>query len=119
MDKKENTLGNKIRLLRKSKGLTQEQLAECLGADSKHLSRIEKGYHKPNYEFLQKFAQFFDIDIRDFEDISVEDIPMPDKFTIKSIQILNSAKNDKEKEYYFSVLKLAHKGLKLNLTEKN
>ena len=108
-----DTLGCKIKKLRKSKGWTQEQLAEKMGIDNKHLSRIEKGYHMPNYQIIKKLAQIFNFDIRNFEDISLDEIIVPDKITIKSMQILNSAKNDKEKEYYLSVLQLAHKGLKL------
>lgn len=108
-----NTLGYKIKQMRKSKGWTQEQLAEKIGIDNKHLSRIEKGYHMPTYQILKNLAQIFNFDIRTFEDISIEDISIPDKTTLKSMQILNSAKTDKEKKYFLSVLQLAQKGLKL------
>lgn len=37
----QNDLGDKIRQIRKSKGLTQEKLAELIDIDNKHLSRIE------------------------------------------------------------------------------
>ena len=114
MDIENKNLGQKIKLLRKSKGWTQEQLAEQIGIDNKHLSRIEKGYHMPNYQIIKKLAQIFNFDIRNFEDISMADIQLPDKFTLKSIQILNSARNEREREYYFAVLQLAHKGLKIN-----
>lgn len=106
-------LGTKIKQLRKAAGWTQEQLAEQIGIDNKHLSRIEKGYHMPNYQIIKKLAQIFNFDIRNFEDIPISTIKIPDKFTLKSIQILNSAKNDAEKEYYLSVLQLANKGLKM------
>ena len=52
-------------------------------------------------------------DIRTFEDIPLDKISLPDKITSKYLQILNSAKNDKEKEYYLSVLQLAYKGINL------
>lgn len=110
---KKTELGLKIKQLRNSRGWTQEQLAEKIGIDNKHLSRIEKGYHLPTYQVLKNLAQIFNFDIRTFEDISVENITVPDKTTLKSMQILNSAQNDKEKEYFLSVLQLAQKGLKL------
>jgi transcriptional regulator with XRE-family HTH domain len=99
--------------MRKSRGWTQEQLAEKIGVDNKHLSRIEKGYHMPNYQIIKKLAQIFNFDIRNFEDISLEEIDLPDKITLKSIQILNSATSDKEKNYYLEALQHAQKGLKI------
>ena len=113
MEKNSGNLGFKIRQMRKSKGWTQEQLAEKIGIDNKHLSRIEKGYHMPNYQIIKKLAQIFNFDIRNFEDISVEKITLPDKITLKSIQILNSATTDDIRKYYFQTLRLAQKGLKL------
>ena len=49
-------LGAKIKKLRKSMGWTQEQLAEITGIDNKHLSRIENGYHLPNYNIIKKWG---------------------------------------------------------------
>lgn len=34
-------IGNKIRILRKSKGITQEQLAKCLGISFQAISKWE------------------------------------------------------------------------------
>lgn len=50
---RENILGQKIKELRKSKGLTQEQLAEYAHIDNKHLSKIENGLHLPTYKTLK------------------------------------------------------------------
>lgn len=108
-----NNLGDKIKRMRKSKGWTQEQLAEKIGIDNKHLSRIEKGYHNPNYQIIKKLAQIFNFDIRNFEDISINNISIPDKITLKSMNILNSANSDDEKKYYLEALQHAQKGLKL------
>ena len=115
MKNNKDNLGFKIRQMRKAHGWTQEQLAEKIGIDNKHLSRIEKGYHMPNYQIIKKLAQTFNFDIRNFEDISVEEISIPDKITLKSMQILNSAKNEEERKYYLQVLQLAQKGLNLKI----
>lgn len=45
-------LGARIRELRKKKVLTQEQLAETLGIDQKHMSRIELGKSYPSLDRL-------------------------------------------------------------------
>ena len=60
---KDNSIGDKIKQLRKAKGYTQEELAELIGIDNKHLSRIEKGYHSPKYSIMQKLAQVLDFDL--------------------------------------------------------
>ena len=119
MNDKENILGNKIKCLRKSRGWTQELLAEKIGIDNKHLSRIEKGYHMPNYQIIKKLAKIFNFDIRTFEDLPLDNIDLQDSITSKSIKILNSAKNNIERQYYFDVLKQARKGLKIGAIEDN
>ena len=108
----DNSLGDKIRQLRKEKGLTQEQLAEKLNIDNKHLSRIEKGIHKPTYHVILKLAEVLNINIYDFSektDLRKE----TDTIYLKSLKILNSAKTKKEKEYYLEALKHAQKGLRI------
>lgn len=109
----EEKLGVKIKQMRKSMGWTQEMLAEKIGIDNKHLSRIEKGYHMPNYQIIKKLAQIFNFDIRNFDDISFNNMPLPDKAALKAMQIINSAKSEQEKEYYLAVLQLARRGLKI------
>ncbi|ABK99517.1 helix-turn-helix domain-containing protein [Pelobacter propionicus] len=49
-------LGLRIRELRKRAGMTQEQLAELLGIDQKHMSRIELGKSYPSLDRLLKIA---------------------------------------------------------------
>lgn len=111
----ENNLGEKIRQLRKSRGLTQEQLAEKLDIDNKHLSKIENGDHKPTYKLILKLAEVLQINIYDLSNQTAH--KEDDKTYIKSLKILNSAKNKKEKEYYLEALKLAQKGLRLCKSE--
>ena len=65
-DNKKNIIGNKVKVLRKNRRLTQKQLAEKLqlaGYDFSELTilRIEKGDRfVPDYEVLA-IASFFDI----------------------------------------------------------
>lgn len=108
---KNNNLGFAIRQMRKSKGWTQEQIAEKIGIDNKHLSRIEKGYHMPNYQIIKELAKIFNFDIRNFEDISPDSIIIPDRITMKSMQILHSTESDIEKKYFLQALQHAQKGI--------
>lgn len=50
-------LGARIRELRKAKGLTQEILAETLGIDQKHMSKIELGKSYPSLDRLAMIAE--------------------------------------------------------------
>lgn len=115
----QNNLGEKIRLLRKSQGLTQEQLAEKIGIDNKHLSRIEKGKHMPTYHILKKLALVLNFDVYEIDDLSATDIKQPDKNYTKALHILNSAKNAAERKYYLEALQIAQKGLKLGAAKQN
>ena len=58
-------LGARIKELRKAKGLSQEELSEKVGIDSKHLSRIEVGTSYSSLDTLGKIAQALGIEIKD------------------------------------------------------
>ena len=50
-------IGEKIRLLRKSKGLTQTELAELVLKDRQYLYKIEKGLVTPNISTITILAK--------------------------------------------------------------
>ncbi len=50
-------IGSKIRKLRESKGLTQEELAIAVGMMRSNISRIEAAKHRPTLETLEKIAR--------------------------------------------------------------
>ena len=52
-------LGEKIKYLRKSKGISQEELATMLKINRNFLSRIETGKSDPNAGILKSIAQIF------------------------------------------------------------
>ena len=105
-----NTFGKKLKLLRKSKGITQEQLAELAGVHEKHISKLELGLYKPSYDTLNKIYKALGLNIEDagteFGKVSANDNP----FYIKSLQILNNA-TEQELEFYYSILKQCQKSL--------
>ncbi len=61
-------LGERIRELRKAKGLTQEQLAELVGVEPRHISRVEGGYSSPSIERLARIAEILDVPIKELFD---------------------------------------------------
>ena len=54
-------LGLRIRELRKSKKLTQEQLAELLGIGTPNISYIETGKFAPSVETLSKLSEVLQV----------------------------------------------------------
>lgn len=56
----------KLRLLRESKGLSQEELAARAGLDRSYISLVERGRRSPTVNTLVKIADVLEIEIRDF-----------------------------------------------------
>lgn len=57
------TIGENIKVIRKSKDITQEQLAEMLGVSCQSVSRWELGVCYPDMELLPALAEIFEITI--------------------------------------------------------
>ena len=61
-----NDIGRKVRALRLERGLSQEKLAEYVNISREHISCIERGKNLATIETLYAFAEFFEIDIKEF-----------------------------------------------------
>ncbi len=59
-------LGKKIQIIRKSKMLTQEKLAELINIETPSLSYIETGKFSPSTETLQKLADALHVEPWEF-----------------------------------------------------
>lgn len=55
------TIGSKIKMLRKNKGMTQEMLADVLSVSSQSVSKWENNLSLPDVELLPMIARFFGI----------------------------------------------------------
>ena len=58
-------LGHRIADLRRSKELTQEQLAEAVDCSVEFISLVERGVNAPSVAGLEKFAKALKIEVRD------------------------------------------------------
>ena len=52
-----------IKVLRREKGLTQEQLAEIFSVSHRTVSRWETGSDLPDLDILMEMADFFKVDL--------------------------------------------------------
>lgn len=66
-------LGERIALLRKSKGMTQEQLAEAAGLHRPHICKIEAGKYATTIDVLQAIAEALGMTV-DIIDPSIADL---------------------------------------------
>lgn len=55
------TLGERLRSLREKAGLTQKELASHLNVPNQNISNYERGFRQPDYETLQKLADYYDV----------------------------------------------------------
>ena len=62
-ERKNIEIGKKLKELRKSAGLTQEQLASKLGLSRVNYTRYEVGAVRPDYETIILLADFYDISL--------------------------------------------------------
>jgi transcriptional regulator with XRE-family HTH domain len=93
--------GDRIALMREKRGLTQEELSSKLGISRASLSHYEKNRREPDYDTLNKIADFFhitldylvgrteephrilDLEVRDFVDhLELSDDKILDKFAL-------------------------------------
>lgn len=54
------TIGKRLKELRKSKGLTQKEIAQQLDLPYQNLSNYERDFRQPDYATLIKLADFFE-----------------------------------------------------------
>lgn len=64
--------GKNLKQIRRQKGLTQEQLAEFIGMDTRNLCKMENGNHFPQAKNLEKIIEVLDINIKELFDFHEE-----------------------------------------------
>lgn len=70
-------LGKKIQVIRKSRNLTQEKLAELIDIETPSLSYLETGKYSPSIETLQKLCEVLQVqpwEFYYFSEISEEEM---------------------------------------------
>jgi len=56
-------LGERIREIRKEKGITQVQLAHSIGKDQQSIQRLEAGNINPSFYYLYEIANGLDVSL--------------------------------------------------------
>lgn len=101
--------GESVRLIRKQKGLTQEELAEKAGLQYTYIGGIERGERNISLETLEKVAKGLEVNpmtLFDFKHLDIEDNDVLTKANLLDIhQSLLQSRSDEE-------IKLFHKTVK-------
>ena len=63
------TIGEKIRVTRKEKGITQKELGALCGTHGEMISQYEKGMRKPKIATLKRIALALDVKLSHFVDV--------------------------------------------------
>ena len=72
------TIGEKIRLFRKSRGLTQKALGEKAGFGSRgdvRMAQYESGRRIPKYDILKRIAEALDVSVEDLAGVECRSCP--------------------------------------------
>lgn len=91
-------LGARIKELRKVCGLSQEQLAEKIGVEPRHMSRIEVGKNYPTIDRLEKIAEALNVPLKDFFDFMHLD--SPDTRALKIDELVKGMNEDYQRIIY-------------------
>lgn len=68
MDSLKQKFGKRVKELRKSKGFTQEQVAEIVDIEPPNISKMEKGKHFPQPENIEKLANALGVNVKELFD---------------------------------------------------
>ena len=82
--------GEKIKLYRENKKMTQNEVADILGVSSATISKYESGALEPNIESLKRLAELFEISIDELLNDEEK------KFDISKINVLDILREQKE-----------------------
>ena len=106
------SFGDRIRSLRTTAGLSQEELAEKSGLHPTYIGGIERGERNPSLESIAKFAQAFGISIDTLFDVpSLGAEPGEDLSIEAQIVKLINPLHPKEKKLILEIVKGAYTGL--------
>lgn len=90
------TLHEKIKMLRKKKKISQQELANRMGIHITYLSRLENGHFKPSLDVIKKFVEVFEVtyDYLINDDLDHYEVKIQDKSLAERMQLVDSLADD-------------------------
>ena len=90
-------IGEFLKILRREKGLTQEQLAEILHVSGRTISRWETGTNMPDLSILIQMAEFYAVDVKEILDGERKGENMDKELKETLIKVADYSKLEKKK----------------------
>ena len=87
-------LGKRIKSLRKSKGQTQERLAEIININAKYLAGIERGEANPTLSLLQRLSAGLEVPLSELFQYRPEEGYPPVELRRKLDGLVNEASDE-------------------------
>jgi transcriptional regulator with XRE-family HTH domain len=111
-----NLFGERLRVLREEKNMSQEELAEAFGLGKAAISGYERGKRTPSFDLLVGLADYFQVSTdyllgRTDDRTPPEDMERVRENTRKLHDILTSL-DPQEQEKFFTILEVAVNGIK-------
>ncbi len=98
-------LGENIRVIRKSKNLSQEHIALLASISPAHLGQIERGNKKPTIETISKIANALDVSIIDLFNFNISQVELTTVKTQGNLETIKLLLKDMDEESLGEVLK--------------
>ena len=98
VDKK---LGNRIKQIRKTAGLTQGTLAENISLSVEYISRLERGVAQPSFKTLQALSEALNVTMKDFMDFN------------GPVTFKDRKREAKQKSHYIEAISFELKGMEV------
>lgn len=98
-------IGNKLKVLRKGRGLTQLELSEKIGLSRATISNYEVGRRSPHISELHRFAEFYGVGL-DYFDISTTDEGFDLLSRAKSVFLSENITKEEKESLYKSIMKM-------------
>ena len=100
-----DSVGDKLRILRKERCLTQEQLAEKLGIKRATISNYEIGRRTPHLSELRKIAEFYGVGL-DYFGVAQKDDLLDLLARARRVFENESIPSEKKRDVYEELMKL-------------
>jgi transcriptional regulator with XRE-family HTH domain len=98
------TVNDKIKQLRKDKGLQQKVVATEVGLDQSNYNKIENGKREPSVEVLQKLAVIFGVTVDQLlnpdDDKQPTAVTVEDKTVAEKIRLVEQLEDDDKNVIY-------------------
>lgn len=98
-------IGKKIKTLRKSKKMTQFELAEAMNLNRASISNYEVGRRTPHLSELKRFAEFFGVSL-DYFGVSSQDEVFELLARAKEVFASDDIPKEKKESLYKEIMKL-------------